>query len=107
VAGRDTVGGEARYEVIAVIPTWSEVLDRYRTPTRLQTRARRTGFSVVSTEENLHITPDSSGVQRNLTRADFETAAPLLGRSGRGEVNAASRNSSYVEAILRDFRHSI
>jgi len=39
-----------------------------------------------------------------LTRADFERAAPLLGRHGRVEVNEASRNSSYVEAILADFR---
>ncbi len=39
-----------------------------------------------------------------LTGADFERAARLLGRQGRGEVNEASRNSSYVEAILADLR---
>jgi hypothetical protein len=50
----------------------------------------------------LRVTPTSSGKSRNLTQADFERSAPLLGRSARAEVNEASRNSSYVEAILVD-----
>lgn len=83
-------------------PTWTEVLVRYRAPTRLATRARRAGFTVVTAGEALRITPDSTGRARNLTRSDFERSVPLLGHAGRGEVNEASRNSSYVEAILAD-----
>lgn len=85
-----------------LVPSWSLVLSRYRTPTRLHTRARRAGFMVVADGNVLAVTPDSSGRRRNLTQADFERAAPLLDRAGRGDVNDASRNSSYVEAILLD-----
>lgn len=83
-------------------PPWSQVLARYRAPRRLATRARRAAFVVVAAGEALRVTPESSGRARNVTRADFERAAPLLDRAGRGEVNEASRNSSYVEAILED-----
>jgi hypothetical protein len=85
-----------------LVPAWSLVLSRYRAPTRLHTRARRAGFTVVAEGNVLAVTPDSSGRRRNLTQADFERAAPLLNRAGRGYVNEASRNSSYVEAILLD-----
>ena len=85
-----------------LVPSWSQILARYRAPTRLHTRARRAGFSVVSAGNMLVVTPDSTGRSRNLTQADFERAAPLLDRAGRGDVNEASRNSSYVEAILLD-----
>jgi transcription elongation factor Elf1 len=86
------------------IPTWSAVLARYRAPARLRTVARQAPFIVVTEGGDLRVTPDSSNRYRTLTRADFERSAPLLGRNGRGEVNEASRNSSYVEAILADFR---
>jgi hypothetical protein len=87
-----------------LMPSWNEVLTRYRRPSRLHTRARRAGFTIVSAGDTLRVTPDSTGRPRNLTQADFERSAPLLGRAGRGEVNEASHNSSYVEAILVDFR---
>jgi hypothetical protein len=85
-------------------PSWSEVVTRYRLPTPLRTRARRAGFTVVSVGNMLLVTPHSTGRPRNLTQGDFERSVPLLGRAGRGEVNEASHNSSYVEAILVDFR---
>jgi hypothetical protein len=84
------------------------VLERYRAPTRLRTVARQAPFIVVALGENLRVTPDSSERVRTLTQPDFERAAPLLGHHGRGEVNEASRNSSYVEAILADIaRHDL
>lgn len=69
-------------------------------PTRLHTRARRAGFTVVADGNALAVTPDSSGRRRDLAQAAFERATPLLARTGRGDVNEVSRNSSYVEAIL-------
>ena len=83
---------------------WALAVARYRVPTRLTTRARRAGFTVVAIRGVLRITPDSTGRPRDLTRSDFERSVPLLGHVGRGEVNDASRNSSYVEAILLDIR---
>ena len=56
-----------------LIPSWSEILARYQAPTRLRTRARDADFTVVATAQNLRITPESSGRQRNLTQTDFET----------------------------------
>jgi hypothetical protein len=94
----------ARTERPLPIPPWSAVLDRYRTPTRLRTVARQAPFIVVASGSDLRVMPDSSGRGRTLTQADFARAAPLLGRDGRGEVMDASRNSTYVEAILADFR---
>jgi hypothetical protein len=94
----------ARAERPMTIPDWREVLDRYRTPTRLRTVAREAPVIVVRSGDDLTITPGSTVQSRRLTRADFERAAPLLGGAGRGEVNEASRNSSYVEAILADVR---
>jgi hypothetical protein len=85
-------------------PSWIDVLSRYRSPARLRTRARGASFTVVAAGNALQLTPDSTGRQRTLTQADFERSVPLLGRGGRGEVNEASHNSSYVEAILVDFR---
>ena len=96
----------ARIERPLAVPAWPTVLERYRTPTRLRTVARQAPFVVVASGEDLRVSPDSSGRYRTLTRADFERAAPLLGRHGRTEVNEASRNSSYVEAILADLRGS-
>jgi hypothetical protein len=93
-----------RAERPLAVPEWSTVLARYRTPTRLRTVARQAPFIVVGSGQDLRISPDSSDRYRTLTRADFERAAPLLGRSGRAEVNEASRNSSYVEALLADLR---
>lgn len=92
----------ARAERPLPAPPWPTVLARYRTPTRLRTLARKAPFIVVASGEDLRVMPDSSGRGRTLTRADFERAAPLLGGHGRAEVNEASRNSSYVEAILAD-----
>jgi hypothetical protein len=94
----------ARAERPLALPAWPTVLERYRMPTRLRTVARQAPFIVVTSGEGLRVSPDSSGRSRTLTRADFERAAPLLGRHGRTDVNEASRNSSYVEAILADFR---
>ena len=85
-----------------ITPAWSEVTARYRVPRRLATRARRAGFTVVAVGTVLHVTPESTHLVRNLTRGDFERAAPLLGRADRGVVNEGSRNSSYIEAILAD-----
>jgi hypothetical protein len=96
----------ARAERPLSIPAWPTVLERYRTPTRLRTVARQAPFIVVASGQDLRVSPDSSGRYRTLTSTDFERAAPLLGRHGRHEVNEASRNSSYVEAILADFRQS-
>jgi hypothetical protein len=96
----------ARAERPLSVPAWPTVLERYRTPTRLRTVARQAPFIVVSTGEDLRVSPDSSGRYRTLTRSDFQRAAPLLGGHGRADVNEASRNSSYVEAILADFRRS-
>jgi hypothetical protein len=81
---------------------WGEVIARYRAPARLVTRARRAGFTVAARGSVLRVTPDSTGRTRNLVRADFERTVELLGRASRGEVVEASRNSSYVEAILDD-----
>lgn len=94
----------ARIERPLPIPPWSAVLDRYRTPTRLCTVARQTPFIVVASGSDLRVMPDSSGGGRTLTQADFERAAPLLGLGGRSDVMDASRRSSYVEAIVADFR---
>jgi hypothetical protein len=96
----------ARVERPLSVPAWPTVLERYRTPTRLRTVARQAPFIVVASGEDLRVSPDSSSRYRTLTRADFERAAPMLGRHGRAEVNEASRNSSYVEAILANFRQS-
>lgn len=93
----------ARAERPVIAPTWPTILARYRAPTRLRTVARQAPFIVVASGDDLRISPESSERYRTLTRADFERSAPLLGRSGRAEVNEASRNSSYVEAILADF----
>jgi hypothetical protein len=94
----------ARAERPEAVPDWSAVLSRYRSPVRLRTVARRAPFIVVASGQDLRITPDSSQRGRMLTRSDFERASPLLGRGGRDDVNEASRNSSYVEAILADFQ---
>jgi hypothetical protein len=96
----------ARAERPLIVPPWLTVLERYRTPTRLRTVARQAPFIVVASGADLRVSPDSTARYRTLTRADFERAAPLLGHHGRAEVNEASRNSSYVEAILADFRRS-
>ena len=92
----------ARAERQPPVPAWSTVLARYHAPTRLRTVARQAPFIVVANGQDLRIVPESSTRGRTLTRADFERTAPLLIDPGRAEVNDASRNSSYVEAILVD-----
>jgi hypothetical protein len=94
----------ARAERPLSMPPWPAVLERYRTPTRLRTVARQAPFIVVANGDDLRVSPDSSSRDRTLTRTDFERVAPLLGDAARSEVNEESRNSSYVEAILADFR---
>jgi hypothetical protein len=94
----------ARVERPLAVPGWSAVLARYRTPTRLRTVARQAPFIVQAAGNDLIITPESSDRTRPIRQDEFERAAPLLGGNGRGEVTEASRNSSYVEAILADFR---
>jgi hypothetical protein len=96
----------ARVERPLGVPSWSSVIERYRTPTRLRTVARQAPFIVVSSGQDLIVTPGSSDRPRILTRTDFERAAPLLGRHDRAEVIEASRNSSYVEAVLADLDQS-
>jgi hypothetical protein len=80
------------------------VLERYRTPTRLRTVARQAPFIVVANGDDLRVSPDSSSRDRTVTRFDFERVAPHLGDAARSVVSEESRNSSYVEAILADFR---
>jgi hypothetical protein len=94
----------ARAERPVPVPAWPTVLQRYRTPTRLRTVARQAPFIVVANGDDLRVSPDSSTRYRTLTRTDFERSAPLLGRHEGAAMNEASRNSSYVEAILADFR---
>src|SRR5205823_5521225 len=77
----------ARAERPVTVPAWPTVLERYRTPTRLRTVARQAPFIVVTSGEDLRVSPDSSDRYRTLTQADFDRAAPLLGRRGRTEVN--------------------
>ena len=83
-------------------PQWRLVLARYATPIRLHTRARRAGFLVATVGEHMIVTPDSTGYPRTITQRQFEESVPLLGRTGRAELQEASRNSSYIEAIVLD-----
>jgi hypothetical protein len=85
------------------IPAWTDVLARYRTPTELLTRARRRPFRVASVGQSLVVTP-STGHERTITEREFERAVPLIDRSGRGPLQTATFNSSYVEAVIDDLR---
>jgi len=84
-------------------PNWGEVLRRYATPTVLYTPVRRAAFTVVTAGTILQVTPQSTRLWRPLTRGDYERSLPHVGKSGRAELQEASRNSSYIEAILADF----
>ena len=86
-----------------LVPAWDQVLARYAAPTRLLTPERYDAFTVVVDGHVLRITPASSGKTRPLTRSDFEKAVQLL---GRGSIQDATRNSSYIAAIVEDFRRS-
>ena len=84
-----------------IVPTWEQVLARYVAPTRLLTPERYEAFTVVSSDVALTITPESTRKSRRLTQGDFEKAVQLLGRSS---IQEATRNSSYIAAIVEDFR---
>ncbi len=84
--------------------TWSRALARYAKPAHLQTLARRRGFTVIADGPTLRVTPDSSGIWRPITQAEFDRSLPLFGRTGHGELQDASWNSSYIEAIVADLR---
>lgn len=83
-------------------PRWREVMLRYRAPAELRTTDQQRPFTVVTDDNgDLQITPHSSGKPRKLKQAEFERALPLLGTSA---VQAATQNSSYIAAIVEDFR---
>jgi len=84
-------------------PNWEEALRRYASPTVLYTPARRAAFTIVAAGTILQVTPQSTRVWRPLTQGDYERSLPHIGKSGRAELQEASRNSSYIEAILADF----
>ena len=82
-------------------PSWERVLARYATLTSLATvRGKR--FTIQADGYALLVTPESTGLERRMTRADYERAASLVGGPSH-ELAQASRNSSYVVAILADF----
>jgi hypothetical protein len=66
--------------------------------------ARQAPFIVVASGDELRVMPDSSGRARTLRKIDFERPATPNRGPGPDEINEASRNSSYVEAILADFQ---
>jgi hypothetical protein len=83
-------------------PRWREVMTRYRAPTELRTTDQGRAFTVVTDEAgDLQITPHSTGKPRKLKQAEFERALPLIGTNA---AQAATQNSSYIEAILDDLR---
>lgn len=69
----------------------------------LVTRARRAAFSVQRLGAALVITP-ASGRPRRITEREWERSLPLLDRAGRGLLQEASFNSSYIEAIVDNLR---
>jgi len=85
-------------------PTWQVALARYRIQRRLQTRARKAAFDVLTVGPALTVTP-RTGSLRRVTQSEFERSLPLLDRAGRSELLDASFNSSYIEAIVDDLRN--
>lgn len=84
--------------------TWSAALRRYAKPTHLRTLARARGFTVIADGPILRVAPDVSGLWRPVTQSQFDRSLGMLGRAGRGELQEASWNSSYIEAIVADLR---
>ena len=77
---------------------------RYRTPRELATRARRRPrFRVASVGAALVVTP-STGRPRAMNEHEFVRAVPLIDGATRGPLQAATYNSSYIEAIIDDIR---
>jgi hypothetical protein len=85
------------------LPAWRAILDRYRTPKELATRARRRPFLVASVGSSLVITP-STGRPRTMYEREFARAIPLIDGLTRGPLQSTTYNSSYVEAIVDDIR---
>lgn len=83
------------------LPAWQAILARYKTPKELATRARRRPFRVASVGSSLVITP-STGSPRTVHEREFARAIPLIDGPTRGPLQAATYNSSYVEAIVDD-----
>lgn len=84
-------------------PTWHTALNRHSVPRALATRARRRPFSVESAGAAL-IVAASTGTCRRITQRQFEESLPLVDHAPRAPLQAVSRNSSYIEAILDDMR---
>ena len=73
-------------------------------PRRLFTVARDKPFDALVNGEAIIVTP-ATGQSRRITRAEFEAVAPkiVLGKSP-GDLQAATFNSSYLEAIVHYLR---
>lgn len=85
------------------LPAWRAILDKYRTPKELATRARRRPFLVASVGSALIVTP-STGRPRTMHEREFARAIPLIDGPARGPLQAATYKSSYIEAIVDDIR---
>jgi hypothetical protein len=83
---------------------WSQALARYSKPARLETLRRGRSFTVMADGQSLRVKPDSSGCWRPINHVEFDRCLPLLGRASREELQVASWNSSYIEAIEADMR---
>lgn len=87
-----------------MVPSWRDVLARYRVPTTLETVRQRRRFEIRTDGDRVVATPSSSGKSRGITQRDFERTAPLLLRAAESaEVLQASQNTAYIRAILDDF----
>lgn len=85
------------------LPVWRAILDRYRTPKELATRARRRPFLVASVGSSLVVTP-STGRPRTMHEGEFARAVPFIDGPSRGPLQSTTYNSSYIEAIIDDIR---
>ena len=94
----------SRVERPLILPEWSAVLRRYENATRLSTAKRDAPFIVATSGLDLRVIPDSSGRARTITETDFRRSAEILAGGQAGTASEVSRNSSYVEAILRDLQ---
>ena len=81
--------------------SWFAAVRRYGAPRRLETRARRSPFQIVAIGQALIVTP-RSGLQRRISRSEYERVVPLLDRASRAELLKVTYNSSYIEAIVAD-----
>ena len=84
-------------------PSWQLAVTRYRVRRELVTRARRRPFYVEASGNALVVTV-ATGSQRRITESEFELSLPLIDHVGRGPLQEATFNSSYIEAIVDDLR---